>query len=47
MESPLWRVTSVLSLYVELATSTRDVRGTSLVLSAKLVTNASKVTNTL
>ena len=44
MESPLWRVTSVLSPSVELATSTRDGRGTTLVLSAKPVTSASKVT---
>lgn len=44
MESLLWHVMNVLSLSVDLAMSTREEKETNLVLSAKLVTSASKVT---
>lgn len=44
MESRLWHVMNVLSLSVDLAMSTREEKETNLVLSAKLVTSASKVT---
>jgi len=46
MESLLWHVMNVLSLSVDLAMSMRDEKETNLVLSAKLVTSASKVTLT-
>lgn len=47
MENPLWRVTNVHSLFVDLAMSTKDEKAIKLVHNAKPVTNVLKVFSSL